>query len=55
MALFQAKQDIVTLIELEFESRLKNYGFINHEKLLSFVSCLSELFDFVQFCITCVV
>lgn len=34
----QSRIDKVTLIEHGFESRLKNYGFINHEKLLPFVS-----------------
>lgn len=45
----QSRIDKVTLIEHGFESRLKNYGFINHEKLLPFVSCFSEMFNFVHF------
>lgn len=45
----QSRIDKVTLIEHGFESRLKNYGFINHEKLLPFVSSFSEMFNFVHF------
>lgn len=46
---------VVALVILGFEFRLKYYGFINWEKLSSFVSCFSEMFDFVQFCIACVI